>query len=115
MKLKTAMKKGAKTSKLNSSSRVTGSMDKPKIKSSRSRVSADSLKWKSVRTQPFAGMDEGGGMMMFEELDGVGVEWEEDINGSKTAKFVVSPSYQADHLLAEELSRSKWPSRSAMM
>ena len=29
-------------------------------------------------------------MMMFEELDGVDVKWEEGANGQKTAKFVVS-------------------------
>jgi len=28
-------------------------------------------------------------MMMFEELDGVDVKWEEGANGQKTAKFVV--------------------------
>lgn len=28
--------------------------------------------------------------MMLEELDDVGVEWEEGLNGQKTARFVVS-------------------------
>lgn len=58
----------------------------------RPRVNADSLKWKAVKTASFAGMDEGGGMMMLEELDGVDVEWEQDDNGSKIARFVVSDS-----------------------
>jgi hypothetical protein len=35
------------------------------------------------------GFDDGGGMMMFEELDGVDVHWEEGLNGQKVAKFLV--------------------------
>jgi hypothetical protein len=31
-------------------------------------------------------------MMMLEELEGVGVEWEEDDKGRKVARFVVSDS-----------------------
>ncbi len=54
------------------------------------RVTADDLKWKSVKTSHLPGMDEGGGMMMLEELDGVGVEWEEGDGGRKKARFVVS-------------------------
>jgi ATP-dependent RNA helicase DDX24/MAK5 len=38
-----------------------------------------------------AGFDDGGGMMMFEELEGVDVQWEEGLNGQKTAKFLVCP------------------------
>jgi hypothetical protein len=45
---------------------------------------------KPVKTAPMGGFDDGGGMMMFEELDGVDVKWEEGANGQKTAKFVVS-------------------------
>jgi len=29
--------------------------------------------------------------MMFEELEGVDVQWEEGLNGQKTAKFLVRP------------------------
>jgi ATP-dependent RNA helicase DDX24/MAK5 len=35
-------------------------------------------------------MDAGGGMMMLEELDGVGIEWEQQDDGRKVARFVVS-------------------------
>jgi ATP-dependent RNA helicase DDX24/MAK5 len=49
------------------------------------------LKWKPVKTGPVAGFDDGGGMMMFEELEGVDVQWEEGLNGQKTAKFLVCP------------------------
>lgn len=63
---------------------------KSTAKSPRERLAADSLQWKAVKnTASFAGIDEGGGMMMLEELDDVGVEWTEE-NGAKIAKFVVS-------------------------
>ena len=48
------------------------------------------LKWRSIKTSVFAGMDEGGGMMMLEELDDVDVDWQEDEEGRKVARFVVS-------------------------
>lgn len=62
-----------------------------KPKSSRFVIPSDSLKWKPVKTGPVAGFDDGGGMMMFEELEGVDVQWEEGLNGQKTAKFLVCP------------------------
>lgn len=62
-----------------------------KSKSSRFIIPSDSLKWKPVKTGPVAGFDDGGGMMMFEELEGVDVQWEEGLNGQKTAKFLVCP------------------------
>lgn len=91
MKLKSAMKKSSTGKKLRGkiSGSSSTSSQKVKSKSSRARVHADALKWKSVKTASFGGMDEGGGMMMLEELDGVGIEWEEDQNGSKVARFVV--------------------------
>ena len=60
-----------------------------KSKSSRFNIPSDALNWKPVKTAPMGGFDDGGGMMMFEELDGVDVKWEEGANGQKTAKFVV--------------------------
>lgn len=54
------------------------------------RVRSDQLKWKEVRTSNLPGMDAGGGMMMLEELDGVGIEWEQQDDGRKVARFVVS-------------------------
>ncbi|KAK4688530.1 ATP-dependent RNA helicase DDX24/MAK5, partial [Tremellales sp. Uapishka_1] len=54
----------------------------------RSRLTADSLQWKTVKTSTLPGMDDGGGMMMLEELDGVGVEWEEGEGGSKLARYI---------------------------
>ena len=62
----------------------------PATKSNRTKLSADALPWKSVKTASFSGVDGGGGMMMLEELDDVDVEWEEHDDGRKTARFVVS-------------------------
>lgn len=62
-----------------------------KPKSSRFHFPSDNLKWKAVKAAPVGGFDEGGGMMMLEELDDVGVEWEEGMNGQKTARFIVRP------------------------
>jgi ATP-dependent RNA helicase DDX24/MAK5 len=61
------------------------------VKKSRIRLPTNDLKWRKVETarEAFAGMDEGGGMMMLEELDDVDVEWEEDGRGGKVARFVV--------------------------
>lgn len=60
--------------------------------SAKTRLTADSLQWKTIKnTASFAGIDEGGGMMMLEELDDVGVEWEEE-GGARIARFVVSLS-----------------------
>ncbi|OCF44081.1 ATP-dependent RNA helicase MAK5 [Kwoniella heveanensis CBS 569] len=57
---------------------------------SRTRLAAESLKWKPVHTSSFSGVDGGGGMMMLEELEDVGIEWEEDVGGRKVARFVAS-------------------------
>ena len=62
----------------------TSTTDKP------AKPLADQLAWRPVNTSSFAGMDDGGGMMMFEELDGVDVAWDEDLAGRKVARFVVS-------------------------
>lgn len=51
-------------------------------------AAADSLTWKPVKTSSFSGIDGGGGMMMLEELEDVGIEWEEADGGRKVAKFV---------------------------
>lgn len=51
-------------------------------------VTADTLTWKPVKTSSFSGIDGGGGMMMLEELEDVGIEWEETDGGRKIAKFV---------------------------
>lgn len=56
------------------------------------RLRSDQLPWKEVKTSTLPGLDAGGGMMMLEELDGVGVEWEEQEDGRKVARFVVSSS-----------------------
>ncbi|KAL1411908.1 ATP-dependent RNA helicase [Vanrija albida] len=56
----------------------------------RRRIKRDDLPWKKVNTSILPGMDDGGGMMMLEELDGVGIEWEEDGRGGRTARFVES-------------------------
>jgi ATP-dependent RNA helicase DDX24/MAK5 len=58
------------------------------------RLRADQLQWREVKTSSLPGMDAGGGMMMLEELDGVGVEWEEGVDGGRTAKFVVSEAWE---------------------
>ena len=52
-------------------------------------LSAENLQWRPVKAFSFPGMDDGGGMMMLEELDDVGVEWVEDELGRKVAHFVV--------------------------
>lgn len=66
------------------------------------RLGADELSWIEIKTSQFAGMDEGGGMMMLEELDDVGVEWDEE-GGTKIARFVVSGPeglcYSSDSLM----------------
>jgi hypothetical protein len=57
----------------------------------RVRVAQDSLRWNPVSTNGvMGGLDDTGGMMMLEELDGVDVEWETGVGGSKTARFMVS-------------------------
>lgn len=53
------------------------------------RLKAEALKWRAIETSG-AMLDEGGGMMMLEEVDGVGVEWEEDGDGGRKAVLVVS-------------------------
>ncbi|CAK9785334.1 DEAD-domain-containing protein, partial [Cutaneotrichosporon oleaginosum] len=52
------------------------------------RLRADQLAWRKVNTSSLPGMDAGGGMMMLEELEDVGVEWEEGPDGGRTARFV---------------------------
>lgn len=81
----------SKRSRPTSTSAPAAAAEKPvkRIKPSRFHVASDSLKWKPVKTAPVAGFDEGGGMMMLEELDDVDVEWEEGMNGQKVAKFIV--------------------------
>ncbi|WVQ78919.1 ATP-dependent RNA helicase MAK5 [Cryptococcus sp. DSM 104549] len=54
----------------------------------RKRLAANTLTWKPVKTSSFSGVDGGGGMMMLEELDDVGIEWEEQEGGRKVARFV---------------------------
>lgn len=61
-----------------------------KVVKTQKRLRADQLDWRSVATSSLPGMDAGGGMMMLEELDGVGVEWEDGPDGGRTARFVVS-------------------------
>ncbi|WVO14692.1 hypothetical protein L204_102330 [Cryptococcus depauperatus] len=51
-------------------------------------ISADTLSWKPIKTSSFLGIDAGGGMMMLEELEDVGIEWDEQDDGRKIAKFV---------------------------
>lgn len=63
-----------------------GAEKSPKTKK---RLRADELNWMSVNTSSLPGMDAGGGMMMLEELDGVGVEWEDGPDGGRTARFIV--------------------------
>ncbi|CAD6585850.1 MAG: ATP-dependent RNA helicase [Tremellales sp. Tagirdzhanova-0007] len=54
----------------------------------RGRLSGEDLPWQPVKASSFPGMDEGGGMMMLEELDNVDVAWDEDELGRKVARFV---------------------------
>lgn len=76
--------------KSSSSKTAKSSLSEAEPKLPKERLAADSLQWKAVKnTASFAGIDEGGGMMMLEELDDVGVEWTEE-GGAKIAKFVVS-------------------------
>jgi ATP-dependent RNA helicase DDX24/MAK5 len=63
--------------------------DEPKTK--KERLTAESLKWRTINPGSFSGFDDGGGMMMLEELDDVAVEWETAEGGMKVARFVVSP------------------------
>lgn len=57
------------------------------------RLAASQLKWKPVNTSTVSAMDGGGGMLMLEELEGVGVEWVEE-GGGRRATFVVSTSLE---------------------
>lgn len=59
-------------------------------KAKKERLTADSLKWRTLNPATFSGFDDGGGMMMLEELDDVAVEWEMAEGGMKVARFVVS-------------------------
>ena len=79
-------KRSSKKLKLKRDSKTSPSSSK--VAAPRERLAANSLKWKTVKnTASFAGIDEGGGMMMLEELDDVGVEWQEE-SGAKIARFV---------------------------
>ena len=83
----TSLPKGSrKKLKLKRGSKISAASSK--VAAPRERLAANSLKWKTVKnTASFAGIDEGGGMMMLEELDDVGVEWQEE-SGAKIARFV---------------------------
>jgi ATP-dependent RNA helicase DDX24/MAK5 len=82
--------KGTKQKKRSKAS-TPGSAE-PKSTVPKERIPTSDLKWRTVKnTASFAGIDEGGGMMMLEELDDVGIEWQEE-SGAKIAKFVVSQS-----------------------
>jgi ATP-dependent RNA helicase DDX24/MAK5 len=59
-------------------------------KARKERLAADALKWRTLNPASFSGFDDGGGMMMLEELDDVAVEWETAEGGMKVARFVVS-------------------------
>lgn len=65
------------------------------------RLTAEALKWRAIETSG-AMLDEGGGMMLLEEVDGVAVEWEEDEEGRRRAVLVVRVC---------TLSESSWTSR----
>ena len=80
---KSALKAGTSSKDAASTSSTTGEGRE------RKRLKADSLAWKPVNTSNIVGIDDGGGMMMLEELDDVGVEWEENETGTKVARFVV--------------------------
>lgn len=87
MKAPKVSAKRRKTAKASASSSSVGSSAPPASK--KVRLSADDLRWKSIKATSFAGVDEGGGMMMLEELDDVDVQWEETAAGTKVARFMV--------------------------
>lgn len=93
-------------SKSSRSTTDTISPSEPTAKRQRQRLAADSLRWKALNTGSFAGVDAGGGMMMLEELEGVGVEWEEDDKGRKVARFVVSE--RPRHVAVDILGGQGW-------
>lgn len=78
-------------------------ISKPKTTTKR-KVNAADLKWKTVNTSTVSAMDGGGGMLMLEELDGVGVEWVEE-GGGRRATFVVSVGGVADGRLVAGMLR----------
>ncbi|KAI9632805.1 P-loop containing nucleoside triphosphate hydrolase protein [Dioszegia hungarica] len=79
-------KKGNKRARIASSAASTS--DAPKAK--KDRLTAESLQWRTLNPASFSGFDDGGGMMMLEELDDVGVEWETAEGGMKVARFVAA-------------------------
>jgi ATP-dependent RNA helicase DDX24/MAK5 len=85
---KTAGKRKGGDADLSTSATKSASTD---IKREKKRLKTDSLAWKPVNTSNIVGIDDGGGMMMLEELEDVGVEWEEGETGTKVAHFVVCP------------------------
>lgn len=72
----------------------TSTSDEPKTK--KERLTAESLKWRTINPGSFSGFDDGGGMMMLEELDDVAVEWETSAGGMKVARFVVSTRFRRE-------------------
>ncbi|KAL7420114.1 ATP-dependent RNA helicase [Cryptotrichosporon argae] len=75
-----------KTSRSVSGKTAKRGMAPPVAASKKRNVDAGELRWRAVPTSG-VGMDEGGGMLELEELDGVGIEWEE-VAGRKVARFV---------------------------
>ncbi|GMK59849.1 hypothetical protein CspeluHIS016_0900660 [Cutaneotrichosporon spelunceum] len=66
------------------------------------RLRADELQWRAVATSSLSGIDAGGGMMMLEEIEGVGVEWEDNPEGGRTAKFVTRKGAEEEEKKKEE-------------
>ncbi|WWD16361.1 hypothetical protein CI109_100787 [Kwoniella shandongensis] len=85
IKRKQASKRKSSHPRPSTSTSASSSSSKPHV-----RLSANSLQWKPVKTSSFSGIDGGGGMMMLEELDFVGIEWDEDEGGRKTARFIAA-------------------------
>ncbi|WWD09175.1 hypothetical protein V865_007297 [Kwoniella europaea PYCC6329] len=83
--------KSAASSKLNSKGNSKSSHSSSSVKTQpRARLAPNELKWKTVNTSSFSGIDGGGGMMMLEELDDVDIEWDEGEGGSRVARFVAT-------------------------
>ena len=78
-----------KHEKTKSSSSVRRSPKQIKRSAARHGLPMDGLEWKTVKLGSMAGLDEGGGMMMLEELDGVDVQWQEDEEGRRVASLIV--------------------------
>ncbi|ODN77156.1 ATP-dependent RNA helicase MAK5 [Cryptococcus amylolentus CBS 6039] len=74
--------------KVKSKAKAGASTTEVKVPTKGQYIPSKSLSWKPVKTSAFSGMDAGGGMMMLEELEDVGIEWEEAQGGQKVAKFI---------------------------